>query len=77
MKELTFHIVGPLFSIDSNDRLDHTDATHVEMLATDTEFLGFLRPLGHGNFRPISLAQKIFLLLLLYPISKLLRKLGL
>ncbi|XP_037036484.1 phospholipase A1 member A-like isoform X2 [Bradysia coprophila] len=41
---------GPLFSIDSNDRLDHTDANHVEMMATDTEFLGFLRPLGHANF---------------------------
>lgn len=41
---------GPLFSIDSNDRLDHTDADHVEMMATDTEFLGFELPLGHSNF---------------------------
>lgn len=45
---------GPLFSIDSNDRLDHTDANHVEMIATDTEFLGFLRPLGHGKFFIVS-----------------------
>jgi len=41
---------GPLFSINSNDRLAVTDAAHVEMMATDTEFLGFELPLGHANF---------------------------
>jgi len=41
---------GPLFSIASNDRLAYTDADHVEMMATDTEFLGFELPLGHANF---------------------------
>lgn len=41
---------GPLFSLDNpNTRVDHTDAVHVEVIATDTLFLGFEQPIGHGN----------------------------
>lgn len=42
---------GPLFALaNPHDRVDFTDADHVEVLATDTLFLGFEQPIGHGNF---------------------------
>lgn len=41
---------GPLFSLaDPLNRVDFTDADHVEVLATDIVFLGFEQPVGHGN----------------------------
>lgn len=41
---------GPLFSLDNAaDRVHFTDADHVEVLATDTLFLGFEQPIGHGE----------------------------
>lgn len=41
---------GPLFSVaNPHDRVDFTDATHVEVLATDIVFLGFEQPIGHGE----------------------------
>ncbi|XP_037048430.1 lipase member H-like [Bradysia coprophila] len=44
---------GPLFSLaNPGDRVDFSDADHVEVLATDTLFLGFEQPIGHATFYP-------------------------
>ncbi|XP_037031482.1 lipase member H-A-like [Bradysia coprophila] len=44
---------GPLFSLDvPADRIDHTDANHVEIHITDAGRLGFPHPVGHANFYP-------------------------
>lgn len=44
---------GPLFALaDPLNRVDFTDANHVEVLATDIVFLGFEQPIGHATFYP-------------------------
>lgn len=51
MNSWSSSISGPLFSLaDPANRVDFTDATHVEVLATDIVFLGFEQPIGHGKF---------------------------
>jgi pancreatic triacylglycerol lipase len=43
---------GPLFSVDSSDRLEDTDAQYVECIITNGGTLGHMSPLCQANFYP-------------------------
>jgi pancreatic triacylglycerol lipase len=43
---------GPLFNLDSSDRLESTDAQYVESIITNGGTLGFLEPHAQANFYP-------------------------
>lgn len=42
----------PLFSVDSSDRIQATDAQYVETIHTNAGLLGFSLPLGRASFYP-------------------------